>query len=194
MGTEMIKLSILIPTVKGRESKLQELLYTLDKQQTNEVQIIIEKDNKEISIGAKRQKLLEKAEGEYVAFVDDDDLVSENYVSEILKAIESKPDAIGFKIECTFNGSGRCMAAASSRYREWGEHQGGFRYVRSIYHKTPVRRELALQIGFEDLRFGEDYVYSKKINPLIKSEVFIDKVMYYYQYQEEEHGKKYGIK
>jgi glycosyltransferase involved in cell wall biosynthesis len=194
--TALFKLSILIPTVVGREEKLERLLSILNSQgEFPSVEILIEKDNKEISIGSKRQELLEKAKGEYVSFIDDDDEVSDDYISQILKAIEYNHDAIGFKIECTFNGTGKCMASASKRYADWGENQDGFRYVRSIYHKTPVRRELALKAGFEDMRFGEDYVYSRKIMSLVKSEYYIDKVLYFYKYNDEEgHDKKYGIK
>jgi hypothetical protein len=73
----MIKLSILIPTVVGREEKLSQLMAVLDPQFDKLIQlsihsgempveIIIDKDNKEVSIGAKRQRMLEKALGEYV--------------------------------------------------------------------------------------------------------------------------------
>src|SRR6478736_2156247 len=102
-----IKLSILIPTVVGREEKLQRLMDVLDPQfdelvkeaiNTGEmpVEIIIDKDNKEVSIGAKRQRLLERAMGEYVVFIDDDDLVSETYIQDILNNTGS--DSIGFLI------------------------------------------------------------------------------------------------
>lgn len=188
-----IKLSILIPTVYGREEKLKALMDILEPQVADkrEVQILTYKDNKTISIGKKRQELLEAAIGEYVVFIDDDDLVSEEYVNEILNNIGS--DAIGFLIQCTFDGRNKCIARASSKYKDWGEHKDGFRYVRSIYHKTPVRRELALKAGFKDMRFGEDYDYSMRLNPLIQTEAFINRIMYFYQYEEEDFNSKYGI-
>lgn len=204
---EIIRLSVLIPTVIGREKKLEKLLSVLNPQleeirkeaiswgmNYNPVEIIIDKDNKEVSIGAKRQRLIEKARGTYIVFIDDDDLVSDDYLDQILIPTIQDVDAIGFLIQCTFNGMDRCFARASSDYKDWGEWRDGFRYVRSIYHKTPVKRELALKAGFDDLRFGEDYKYSMRLNPLIKSEIFIDKVLYFYQYEEEDFNKKYGIR
>lgn len=188
-----IKLSILIPTVIGRESMFDLLLQELKRQSDGKnVEIIVCKDNKEISIGSKRQKLIEEAKGEYIVFVDDDDWIAPDYVDQILANTGS--DAIGFQIECTFDGKGKCLASASKRYKDWGENRDGFRYVRSIYHKTPVRRELALKAGFKDMRFGEDYDYSMRIMALIKSEACINKVMYYYRYKGENHNEKYGIK
>ena len=194
-------LSILIPTVVGREAKLQKLLNILNAQQdeenpgeANDIEVLVDKDNKEVSIGAKRQRLLENSKGEYVVFIDDDDEVSHDYIREICKAIQSKPDAVGFKIECTFNGTGKCMASASSRYSDWSEDVDGFKYVRSIYHKTPLKREIALKVGFEDRRFGEDYVYSMGVMKHIKSENYINKVLYFYKYNDEPYPQKYGIK
>lgn len=187
-----MKLSILIGTINGREEKLQRLMDVLSPQIVDDVEILINKDNKEISIGAKRRKLLEDAKGEYIVFIDDDDLVSSDYVEQILN--HTGNDAIGFLIECTFEGRDKCLAKASSIYPDWAENKDGFKYVRSIYHKTPVKRELALKAGFDDERFGEDYNYSIRIMPFIKSESFINKILYFYQYEFEEHKKKYGIK
>lgn len=187
-----IKLSILIPTVEGREHLFDALYYELQEQtKDHPIEIIVHKDNKEISIGSKRQNLLEAAKGEYIVFIDDDDWIATDYVEQILNNTGS--DAIGFQIECTFDGQNKCLASASKRYKDWGENRDGFRYVRSIYHKTPVRRELALQAGFKDMRFGEDYAYSMAIMPLIKTEKYIDKVMYYYRYVGENPEIKYGI-
>lgn len=198
-----MKLSILIPTVVGREAKLQRLMDVLDPQfdelvkesiHTGEmpVEIIIDKDNKEVSIGAKRQRLIEKALGEYIVFCDDDDLVSETYIQDILNNTGS--DAIGFLIDCFSNGNYTGRAKASNKYSDWGENQDGYRYVRTIYHKTPHLRKFALQVGFKSMRYGEDYDYCTRLKPYIKSEAFINKVLYFYQYEDEDFNTKYGIK
>ncbi len=68
------------------------------------VEILSIEDNKEISIGAKRQKLLERAIGDYIVFFDSDDLPFNLYTSKILQALESSPDCVGFKIHMTTNG------------------------------------------------------------------------------------------
>jgi glycosyltransferase involved in cell wall biosynthesis len=50
----------------------------------------MQEENKGVS--ATRNTALKVATGEYIAFVDGDDLVKENYISEIFKAIESNKD------------------------------------------------------------------------------------------------------
>lgn len=188
------KLSILLPTIESRKVIFDKLLDELLKQiqpYNDKVELISHCDNKEISIGLKRQKLLELAKGEYIVFIDDDDWVASNYIEKILDNTGS--DCIGFQIECTFDGKEKCLASAHLKYKDWSEYKDGFRFVRSIYHKTPVRRELALQAEFKDMRYAEDYDYSMRIMPLLKSCAYINQVMYYYRYNHEDHNAKYGI-
>ena len=99
-----------------------------------------------------------------------------------------------FLIECNMDGKIE-LAIASNRYSDWCENKNGFRYCRTIYHKTPVRRDIALMVGFEDLRFAEDYKYAVglKKTGLLKNEIFIDKVLYYYNYKYENPKTKYGL-
>lgn len=191
----MILLSILIRTIVGREDKFKQLCDSLEWQiPLKGVETLYEIDNKEISVGAKAQKLIERAIGQYVVFIDDDDDISENYVSNILNEIKHNPDCIGFKIECNMEGK-KEIAIASNKYDSWCENKDGFRYCRTPYHKTPIKREIALQIGFKDLRFAEDHDFSLRLKQsgLIKTERFIDEVMYFYNYKYQDPKIKYGI-
>lgn len=202
-----MNLSVLIRTICGREDKFNYLVNSLLLQgdfteikdgwvdKDSGVEILFEKDNKEISVGAKAQKLIERATGQMVCFIDDDDAVPDYYIEELLNAIKSNPDCIGFKIECYGTAPLVELASASNRWDSWAEDVGGFRYVRTIYHKTPVRRSHALAIGYKDLRFAEDHDYSKRLknSGLLVNEVYIDKVMYYYQYKYENPQTKYNL-
>lgn len=188
------KLSILICTVVGREEKFDKLYNELFLQSNNEVEILFEKDNKQISVGAKRQKLLERATGKFIVFIDDDDWISENYIKNILNVINSEYnlDCIGFKIEC--KGTKGVTAAASNKYSVWADNYDGYDYVRTIYHKNPVRRTHAALVGFKDMRFGEDHDYSVRLKAsgFLQNEIFIDEVMYYYNFTYENPETKYG--
>lgn len=188
------KLSILLPTIESRKEIFGKLLDELLLQIQpflDKVELLSICDNKEISIGSKRQRLLKMAKGEYVVFIDDDDWIAPNYIEKILDNTGS--DCIGFQIECTFEGKEKCLASSHLKYKDWGENKDNFRFVRSIYHKTPVRRELALQAGFKDMRYAEDYDYSMRVMPLLKSCAYINQIMYYYRYKHEDHNSKYGI-
>ncbi len=188
------KLSVLICTIPERKNSFTNLFWELNKQAMgNSVQIVYDDAPRgTITIGAKRNLLLNKAMGDYVCFVDDDDKISPCYIEEILKATELNPDCIGFEISCDMDGV-KSIAASSNKY-EWTENVDGYRYVRSIYHKTPVKRDIALQCMFPDKSFQEDYEYSMRLKPFLKNEVFIKKVLYYYNFKYENPKTKYGLK
>jgi glycosyltransferase involved in cell wall biosynthesis len=196
-----MKLSILIATVPERRVPLWHLRTELDKQaQGKPVEILEELTPRTHrggpSIGAKRQTLLERAQGEYVVFIDDDDKVAPTYLEDILQAIEQKPDCIGFEIEVHGLSRKPQVASGSNRWEAWAEKVGGYDYVRTIYHKNPVRREIALQIGFKDMCFGEDHDYSQRLKAsgLLKTEVYIPKRLYIYRYKHENPKTKYGMR
>jgi glycosyltransferase involved in cell wall biosynthesis len=187
-------LSILLATVENRADLFAKLRAHLQAQaKGRSVELVIACDNKEISIGEKRQQLLERAAGDYVAFIDDDDWCSNDYIDRILHALERKPDCVGFEISCTFNGGESQKAVTSIRYPAWSDNQDGYRFVRSIYHKSVIRRDLALQVGFPDLRYAEDKIFSEGIMKLVKTEVFIPHVLYFYRFTREPFAKKYGF-
>ena len=99
----MKKLSIIIPTYNCKDYT-DELLSCLDKQMTDEVEVIVIDDGSKIPYeteykwvnlihksnggpASSRNTGLNKATGEYIAFIDGDDLVSDNYISALLKKI-----------------------------------------------------------------------------------------------------------
>jgi glycosyltransferase involved in cell wall biosynthesis len=177
-----MKLTILICSLVKRAHFLKRLTDILDKQVDGiNSQYLVNVDAGQLKIADKRNKLLELATGEYICFIDDDDLVPDYYVAEILNAIQTKSDVIGFNGYMTTNGTKKELFSISNRYEKWDKIDG--RYVRTINHLCPVKRELALQVKFpKGMQCGEDAEYANKLKPLIKTEVFIEKDMYHYDY------------
>lgn len=190
-----MRLSILICTIVGREEKLIRLLGRLEKQTNEQIEILIEKDNKEIKIGTKRNLLLERAKGDYICFIDDDDMVTKDYIPKILQALTTNPDCCGIEgIVIARNGIGVRRGTDQERFRPreliqkkfihsikyeaWFE-RGGI-YYRCPNHLNPIKRELALQVGFPDISRGEDKEYSLKLRFLLKKEVYINNTIYFY--------------
>jgi glycosyltransferase involved in cell wall biosynthesis len=99
-----LKLSVLIPTVPSRKPLLDALLSTLYPQLTDEVELIAILDNKKRTLGQKRREMIKLAQGKYVTFIDDDDEISADYVSEILKGIETDVDLVCYQSEVSING------------------------------------------------------------------------------------------
>ena len=157
------------------------------------VELIFKEDNKEMSIGEKRQWLLEQAKGEYIVYFDSDDFPKDNYVTAIVKALEEKPDCVGFKIAMTTNGKNPQTCIHSLKNKTWRTENNT--HFRNCTHFNPVLRKLALQVGFKDKRFGEDFEYSNALTPLCKTEVYIDEFLFEYRYTNTTpHAEKYGIK
>jgi hypothetical protein len=193
-------LSILIPTVVGRELKLAYLvdeiyrqLYVLNAHGDVEVKWL--SDNKELSIGEKRNLMYNRAVGEYSWMIDDDDFIHFRAIEFILKALEKKPDCIGFKELCIFDGKRVESSNFSSRYDSWRDNFDGFNHVRTIFTKSVVKTELAIQAEVPHIRFNEDEQFAINLKPFLKKEEYIDEFIYHYIYSSKEpHTEKYGIK
>ena len=174
----MIKLSILICSLEERKLHLNYLLEFLNKQKTDEVEILTEIDNGEISIGKKRNLLLQRATGEYIVFIDDDDGVSNDYVPKILDALKEDVDCCGIEGIITFNGKGPKRFIHSLKYDKWFEDENA--YYRCPNHLNPTKTEIARKIGYTAVRWAEDFDYSLRIRGSLKTECYIDKCIYYY--------------
>lgn len=184
-----MRLSILICTLVGREEKLDRLLSCLRQQKTNDIEILVESDNGENSTGFKRNKLIERAKGDYICFIDDDDLVSSNYVSRILSSLSSDPDCVGFKVDKIDETSVTTMQLIKSLMT----FKTGYfwSYVNDEIptqlmipdHLTPIKREYALKCKFKDISKAEDTFYSFEILKYLNTEIFIDEVLYYYMWE-----------
>jgi len=194
-------LSILIPTVVGREEKFEKLKWFLETQINRtspplQVEIISISDNKEISIGEKRNQLYKKAIGKFSWMIDDDDWIDFYGIHLICNAIKDNPsaDCIGFKELCIYNGKKVESSNFSLKYKEWADDFDGFNHVRTPFHKTPILTKICQEVGVKDMRYGEDHQFAKDIYPLLENEVYIDEFIYIYRHNDsEEHNKKYGI-
>lgn len=199
----MTLLTICIPTVEGRHEQFDNLIFKLrnqhDSVSTSDVEILSYKDNKEISIGEKRNRLYNYAQGLFTVMLDDDDDIPDDYISTTIEAIKSNPDVdcIGYVERCVINGVTQ-YSKISNIYPEWAtpNNDSQFNYHRTPFFKVPIKTELCKQVGVANLRFGEDHDFAKRIKPLLKTETFIDKVMYYYTANSltpEQHKERYGI-
>lgn len=173
-----LKLSLLVCSIPEREQLLNNLKRILSYQSDNTVEMLVCMDNKRKTIGAKRNDLLKAAKGDYVCYLDDDDMISPFYVSNILKAIESGPDCVGIKGIIVLDKKEPREFIHSLQYKEWFEKNGV--YYRCPNHLNPIKREIAITVGFPSLNSGEDRDYSYNIYPLLKNEVMIEEPIYFY--------------
>lgn len=171
-------LSILIPTLPVRAASLQLLLDNLNRQAACladpwAVEICINRDGGEKPVGVKRNELLAAARGRYVAFIDDDDQVARDYMTEILAALARQPE-----VDCVVFGG---ELTVDTRYAGWFDfglehrhyHQKGSVYYRTPNHLCPVKRALALATGFPAVNRGEDTDYAVRLYPQLQSQAVV---------------------
>ncbi len=179
-----MKLSILVCSLENRAKKLERLMEIIRPQLTPEVEVLTEVDDGKMTIGGKRNLLVDKAKGEYVCFIDDDDLVPDYYVNEILQALQSSPDCVGIE---------GLIVLQETTVRKFIHSLacGGWKFENDIYHRTPnhlnpILRSKVLEVGFPEKDRSEDYEFSNAIFPLLETEAMINKTMYFYLYQTKE--------
>jgi hypothetical protein len=194
-------LSVLIPTVVGRELQYKHLLNKLMKSGNGRFLLrgIVEDirfyDNKEMTIGEKREKLYQMAAGLYSWQIDDDDDIADNAIGLILEAIKSNPQipCITFRERCMINGVYK-SSNHSIKYNHWEDNADGYDYVRCPFYKDVIRTDIAKQVPFEHIRYNEDERFSYALKPWLTSEIHIDEELYYYNYEpKESHEERYGI-
>lgn len=182
-----IKLSVLICTVMDRGDDFLELWDHFEQLRNGlpdslkkKVEVIAISDNRKMTIGAKRNLLLDESFGDYVCFVDDDDWVSNNYLLKILWEIAKGPDAVGFFVKCeNYPRPGQSrIATVGVLDTGWVEENGEI--YRPPYHKTPVRANIAKAARFPNKSYGEDAEYSRRIKQFVKTVEFIPESLYVY--------------
>ena len=174
--------TIMILSIPSRIEKYLIPLYDKLLKQSElykEVEILCLVDNKIMTIGEKRQALLNSARGKWVGFMDDDDDVSDDYVASLVEAMKKHPEAdvITFDQHCIVNGLtftvNFSMKNPNERYI-----RGMTKVLRPPFHICYWRSEIAKQAKFEDSSYGEDYAWCLQMYPKIEFEVHIEKLLH----------------
>lgn len=179
--------SILICTIPQRKLMFQRL-YALLMKQINDlglrdnIEILFFEDNGQHSIGFKRNILLQASRGEYVNFLDDDDMVHSHYIAMIYEKLSLKPDCISLTGIQTTDGLNPLVFMQSIQYTDRCE-QDGIRYL-PPQHTNTMKRSIAAQFVFPHVSSGEDTDWAQQIvrSGLLKYEVIIDEPYYFYYY------------
>jgi len=179
-------LSILICTLESRKKTFDFLMANLNAQLkrgefSEKVEVLFDK-TEAITIGEKRNNLLEKSIGNFIVFIDDDDDVMDYYIEQIVQTIEKHPliDCIGINGIITFSGANERKWYISKDYGRW--YESAHEYYRTPNHISPIKRDIAMLVKFPLLNNSEDFTYSMGVLPHLKYEVKILPPLYHYKF------------
>lgn len=175
----MVKLSIIIPFYNTYELTYK-LLKVLEFQKTDEIEIIILDDSNDsrldefkniaiidhhdgrTNLSKARNKGIDIAKGNYIAFIDSDDMVTWDYVETLIKAIKENPTDIILFNWADFNEN------------EIIRHPENYAVWKAIYKKEILPR------FNENIKYNEDVEFQEEIKKHNYSKSYIDRVLYIY--------------
>jgi len=192
-----MKLAILIPTIYGREAMLDRLMDILNPQLRkygSDVAVFFDKDNKQRSIGAKRNHLTETAIAagfSHRAFIDDDDTVTEDYLDLNMPGVYGNYDCNSLVGIYSVNGiinPNKHIFLHSLKYTHWWEDSQF--YYRNPNHLNVCSLSKIGHIKFQEKNFGEDGCWSEDIarEGCLKNEYEITKPFYNYLFRTKANG------
>lgn len=176
------QLSILIPSIPSRII-MASVLYTklLEMAGNKDIEILMLTDNKKRTIGAKREVLKNLAQGKYFMFCDDDDEFTS--LDEIYEATFSDADVIDFKAEC-LNSDGSTFIVTQKLGNEVEHNTKDGRYIDCNRPPFPncAWHNRYKKFSFSDVSYGEDWSFIEQTLPRAKKEIYIDKVLFKYNF------------
>lgn len=195
---EMMKphqLAILILTIPNRKEFLARLFEVLLPQCTETVTILTD-DRPLLTKAAKRNFLLDQGTriADYVAFVDDDDLVDKDYIELLMRGINKGVDCCSLSGVITDDGFDPRLFQHSIRFNEYKTvtEKGITRYERYPNHLNCIKSEIARRFEFPETKHrfgdadhGEDTEWATLIHEsgLLETEHWIDEIIYYYEHR-----------
>ena len=182
-----MRLSIIIPYF-NTEIYTDELLAQLEKQATKDTEIILVDDGSDTpyepyqnfikvfrqtnkGVSAARNLGLKKAKGDYIVFIDSDDLVTDDYIAQIFHAIESNPDTVYISWRSIDRKFGKIISSSQDEFNP---------YNRCVWNRV-FSREYIKGLSFpEGVQIGEDDAFLNSL-PEPKSKTYIEKQIYLYR-------------
>ncbi len=178
-----IQLSILIPCIPSRFSKAQELIKKLEEKiEGKNIEIVCLIDNKVKSIGEKRDNLVQICNGKYFMFVDDDDDIDN--LDDVYERTFLDVDVITSKSECRNSNGSKFIVTHNLGNEIEHKNDGEGNYIdckRPPFHINAWHKKYK-EFHFPFVNYGEDWGWLKQFVFSAKTESFIDKIVYKYNF------------
>lgn len=173
-------ISILIPTMKPREKLFRQVLAEIQRQAAEcpqiRTEILWESDNGELTLGQKRNVLMDRCSGKYHCFIDDDDVLARDYLKTFVPMIASGVDydCASFVGAHYQRGVFNKLFHHSLAYSSWDETAD--RFIRTVSPMNLIKTDIVRQVRYKDIRNTEDHEFSKRLmaSGLLKTEYEIN--------------------
>ena len=194
-------LSILVPSIPERWLKLNRLKRSLESQlelikehyMLGSVEVIYDDSlsflHGGLSIGKKRQSLVEKATGKYLCFLDDDESISPNYIESLLRLCNYDLDICTFRAIVKMKDSWGLVDMRLS-YKLNDQFTPEHTIRRPPWHMCPVRTEFAKLYEFKNINNAEDFVWMAKVLEHCTTESHTDKILFQYNHSNNSEADK----
>jgi hypothetical protein len=182
-----MQLSILIPSIPSRWERAQKLYTKISKMcEGKDIEILLFLDNKKRTVGGKRDSLVQMSRGKYFMFVDDDDDIIS--IDEIYKATFQDVDVITFKQLCLNTDKSTFIVSFGvgnpNQINETYFNSGIFLDCKRPPYHVCAWNQTFKKYRFPEISYGEDWQWVKQCIAEAKTEVFIDKVLHRYNYDQ----------
>lgn len=186
-----IKWSILVATTSTRLSRFfVPLILDLEKQieqcgAADSIEVLGFYDSKNMTIGEKRNVLLDSSRGEYISFIDDDDIVSPDYIGTILDKLNAHEgiDLVTFNLERQSVGTPDLLCKHSIDAAGDGFEDSDGAWVSHPNHIMVWRGVIAKKAIFPAKNWQEDYDWSRAVGKYVVEHLNINTILYWYRMQ-----------
>lgn len=158
--------SVLIATMTGREQTLERLLDSLHEKLRRlapglRVEVCLEYDAKEQSIGVKRQSLLQRARGKYVSFIDDDDDITDAYIEDLQACLQGGHQVM--RLRGQMGGHPFVHSTEITLNHPMATMDEPAVFQRPPNHLNPMLADIAKLVSFKDATYGEDLDWTLRL-------------------------------
>lgn len=198
----MTLLSILMPTIPERADRFTKLFNEVHRQlqyiQTfhptlGRCEILINSLPRFLdggpSIGLKRQSLINKAQGKYLCFLDDDEQIAPHYLESLMRLCKQGPDIVTFRA-LAFMSTYWGLVDMRLAYKVNDQLTPDYTARRAPWHICPVRTDFARLHKFKDLNNAEDFDWMERVIGQCTTEVHTDKILFMYNHGEHSEADK----
>lgn len=183
----MYKLSLIIPYYNA-DRYIGELMESLLPQITDEIEVILVDDGSDVpyflesdkvkvirkengGVSSARNSGLMASTGEYIAFVDSDDILSDKYIKLVLDAIKDNPDTVYLSWKSIDGRHGKIIQSETDEFNP---------YNRCVWNRVFKRTYIDGMTFDESMSVAEDDDFLKRL-PVPKSKTYIPVPVYFYR-------------